>query len=214
MILSVILTIVFGISTFTLAARHPWHLWDKAKDYSSCIRGKKSKFFSAERVIARVKKIHKSVDENGFIPGIVVGIAGGRYVGGTIIAYLLVSPKIGFVDKPAASLDLPRDGNGKPRWEDCGKCFDRLIDDLKDLKNKNILLVDDIAKEGDTTNHVVGELERLLELEGEKVEIRVAMIAARPNAVRLFNEKVYWDKRFCCDILPKQEMPVSFPWKS
>ena len=84
-----------------------YHLWDKLKGFC-----KGEVIFSPERVLSEIKKMHEDITQKTeFCPEIIVGIGGGKYVGGVIVAHFLASSKIGFGVLPVTSLELVRDDN-------------------------------------------------------------------------------------------------------
>lgn len=95
--------LIFTIISYTLIKDYNLHL---------ILLGiiKKELRFSFNRVEKSVKKIDKKITKSNFTPDIIVGIGGGKYVGGPIIASLLASRK--FQQRDCIYLELPRDING------------------------------------------------------------------------------------------------------
>lgn len=189
-------------------AWHRGHAWDWLK---GALKFKRKLFFSPGKVLSEIKKIHKNIVKSYFCPEIIVGIGGGDFVGGAIVANFLASPEIGFDVLPVTTLELERDAEGTPRWNEV-ECKSRLEACAKYIEGKcrrRILLVDDIATGGDTIATVVEKLKS----SSPDLEIRAVMIVAEPEAVKRFRSQDYWDEKLCPHI-PKKYKKVIFPWRS
>jgi hypoxanthine phosphoribosyltransferase len=198
----------------------PLHLTDRIKGgfyfLGSLLRvlnAKRRIFFSGERALTETKRLYKSIKNSTFQPGIIVGITGGNFVGGGIIALLLASPKIGYSNLQSTCLNLKRDEKGNPEWEKCQSIID-ICCNMHIKETDQILVVDDMTNTGHTIDQVVQELsKRLKNKRSEEPKIRAATIVTKHNAHSFLQKQPYWDDKFCRKIL-KADIKVEFPWKS
>jgi hypoxanthine phosphoribosyltransferase len=187
---------------------------------------------------SRVKKIVKeelSRDIKRFSPDIIIGIAGGRIVGGAVVASFIASDKIGIGSSVEKSIEVlyleyPR-RNEWVDWEGDWEEVDEAIDaDISKIERKfqkekklNILIVDDISHRGRTIYETMTKLEkRLKEKEFNNFDIRVALIALKETSFRELekNKTDFWKNQFVGfkgsieEIAIEDDKEMIFDWKS
>ncbi len=176
-------------------------LWDKLKG-----RLKGKVIFSSRRVIKEVGRLNKKIRSSDFRPDVIIGIGGGRYVGGGIVGNFLASSK--FLDFPALHLELPRDAEGNPQWNLCDALISARLTDGNACRN-NFLVVDDRMKTGCTIKGVVERLDRILRAKGkENPYIWAAVIVLNPNSRQEIGDEL-WERTFYSI---KSDKAVDFPW--
>jgi hypoxanthine phosphoribosyltransferase len=183
--------------------------------------------FTFETIVNIIKRdLCPKIKENHTVD-VIIGIAGGKYVGGAIIASLLASNKIG-LDKACIYLEFPRDPlhGGEVYWDqsdDIFQCATTKIIDIfgspKAKKRIGILLVDDISFDGNTLHQTVIRLREKLNNYNFESEIRVALIATKREAYQClpkeFNidSKIFWKKQFIGMKEPIEKgTKAIFPW--
>lgn len=182
------------------------HVWYKLK--GRC-RGKL--IFSPGRVIAEVGKLDKKIRGTDFKPDVIIGIGGGRYVGGGIIGNFLASRK--FLDSPALHLELPRDDKGKPKWSLCDEVIRTHLTDENVHKWSSYLVVDDRIDTGETIKEVVWRIDNILREKGKQNPyIWAATIVRNPNSHQKRGGEIgdeLWERIFYSI---ESDREVDLPW--
>lgn len=167
---------------------------------------KRKEIFSPGRVLTEVGKLDKKIRRSDFRPDVIIGIGGGRYVGGGIIGNFLASRK--FLDFPALHFELPRDAEGNTIWDLCDGVIRAHLTDENICWN-NFLLVDDTIRTGETIEGVAERLDTILREKGkENPYIRVAAIVVDPISRQKIGDKL-WERIFYCKLSDKK---VDLPW--
>lgn len=165
--------------------------------------------FSFDRVEKSVKKIDKKIKKSQFSPKIIVGVGGGKYVGGPIIASLLASRKYQHID--CIYLELPRDSKGGVDWKEGDKIVNAALPKIKSHLSEvgtDILLVDDISKTGCTISKTKEKLEN--NLDDISPTIEVAVIVVTNESLEKLGDN-FCEKEFYCNYSEKKE--TKFPWE-
>lgn len=199
-ILVIVMTFVAVTEAIAGAFIH-FHVWNILKGKLKGIL-----IFSPGRVIREVGKLNEKIRKSDFRPDVIIGIGGGRYVGGGIVGNFLASRK--FLDFPALHFELPRDAAGKAIWDLCDQVIRAHFPDENICWN-NFLVVDDTIRTGATIKGVVERLGRILREKGKKnPNIWAAAIVKNPNSRQEIGDEL-WERIFCSIESPKQ---VDFPW--
>ncbi len=180
-------------------------------------RIKQVKKFSFNRIEKEVGKLVKKIKKSDFSPNLIIGIAGGRLVGGSIVASLLASKK--YLYENLLVLELPRKDGASVDWEKAKEIIKESVPQIccffSDREQK-ILLVDDISQTGKT-------LQKTMEILKDEIKrnrkcrkirnnlvIKVATIIVKKEAVEKLGEN-FWKDQFYCYY--NVEKSVEMPWQ-
>lgn len=179
------------------------HVWNILKGK---LKGKL--IFSSGRVITEIGKLDGKIRKSDFKADVIIGIGGGKYVGGGIVGNFLASRK--FLDVPAHHFELPRNDQGKPLWDLCNEVICAHLSDDDIHRWNSYLIVDDRIGSGETIKEVAERLDKILREKGKKnpYYIWAAAIVVNPNSRQEIGDEL-WERIFCSIESPKQ---VDFPW--
>lgn len=199
-IAEIVLTII-AVIIFTWDGFLRFNWGDKLKSWR---RGRL--VFSARGVITKVGELDGKIRRSDFSPDIVIGIAGGKYVGGGIVGNFLASRR--FRDCPALHLELPRNDKGDPIWSLCDKIIRTHLTDENIERWNNYLVVDDWINTGKTIKGVVERLGRVLREKKENFYIWGATIVLNPNSYQEIGDELR-NRTFYCI---KSDKELDLPW--
>jgi len=152
--------------------------------------------YSIKRVSHELAKLSKKILKENFYPDVILGISGDNLVGGCIIGALLASPR--YLRRPDRFRQIFRK---QPLNNSIKK-------EILQKEWKNILLVDDESRSGETIRMMSNSLQDLF----ADANIKVAVVIVRSKSWHVLGEE-FWKNHFFCYKDVPIEKDVHWPWE-